>query len=279
MRNFVVVAIICLALLFGARESYAGKTYHVVKEGETADSISDKYGVNLEELASVNELGHNLIISIGQKLKIPTNKTVYPKADYCVKSGDTVKSIIEAHRIPDDKVDEFKIKNGIGRNNLIEVGQKLVVSDGVELEMVIWAMNNHINLLPGKCAPYIERMKIEAKKHGFDWWVLPGLVGNESSCDPGAIGLAGEESMYQFLPETARMVIKKHGLKGINLFDPDDATEVAALHFADLLRELNGDYERAIAAWNMGKEEARRLKKPSDWLYVKRVKYIYRLFV
>lgn len=297
MRNFVVATICFLALLFGAKESCASTTfYHVVKAGETVFSIAKQYGVSEENIRKANGIGRNNFIETGEALKI--NKLGNPEEVYhVVKAGETVYSIAKEHGV---SIEELRRNNGIGRNNLIEVGEplrvpgmkvvsvshnlkkKLTVKSSVaksDSVLISWATDNHINLLRGKCASYEERMKSAAKKHGFDWRALPAIAGNESSCDPEAVGKAGEEGMYQFLPETARMVIKEHGLRGINLFDPDDATEVAALHFSDLLKEFKGDYNRAIAAWNMGKEEARKLKEPSDWTYVKRVTYIYRLFV
>jgi LysM repeat protein len=45
--------------------------YHNVAKGETLWRISKMYGINLEELASVNRITDNTNIEIGQKLLIP----------------------------------------------------------------------------------------------------------------------------------------------------------------------------------------------------------------
>ena len=51
------------------RNSEAKVKYHIVKKGETLNSISDKYGVEIEAIKSANRLKSNKI-QAKMKLKI-----------------------------------------------------------------------------------------------------------------------------------------------------------------------------------------------------------------
>ena len=52
-------------------KSYGANEYYRVKYGDTLYSISKRYGVDINELKSINGLGRNPVIKTGQKLLIP----------------------------------------------------------------------------------------------------------------------------------------------------------------------------------------------------------------
>ncbi len=60
------------------------RNYHIVKEGETLYRISLMYNVPLEELKRINHLENN-IISVGQKLKIPSTAQL-PEKPFVLES-------------------------------------------------------------------------------------------------------------------------------------------------------------------------------------------------
>ncbi|OPY71864.1 MAG: Membrane-bound lytic murein transglycosylase D precursor [Syntrophorhabdus sp. PtaU1.Bin058] len=71
------------------------KTYHVVKKGETLGSISDKYGIDVASLRSMNNLKNDRVYP-NMKLKLAgySQKKQTPKVKYhVVKKGETLGSI------------------------------------------------------------------------------------------------------------------------------------------------------------------------------------------
>lgn len=51
------------------------QTYHIVREGETLYSISRTYGVNIEEVKSINRIEDPSQVSVGLRLRIPGHRT------------------------------------------------------------------------------------------------------------------------------------------------------------------------------------------------------------
>lgn len=98
---------------------------HTVQRGETLFSISNRYGLTLEELRSMNGISGNAI-QVGQKLRVkgqpappPAQKTQY----HTVKRGETLFSISNRYGV---SVDDLKQWNNIRNNNLM-AGKKIIV--------------------------------------------------------------------------------------------------------------------------------------------------------
>jgi membrane-bound lytic murein transglycosylase D len=75
------------------------KVYHVVKKGETLGSISDKYGIDVASLRSMNNLKNDKVYP-NMKLKLASHsqKKQAPKARYhVVKKGETLGSISDKY--------------------------------------------------------------------------------------------------------------------------------------------------------------------------------------
>ncbi|MGB9701942.1 MAG: LysM peptidoglycan-binding domain-containing protein [Candidatus Kapaibacteriota bacterium] len=87
---------------------------HIVKEGETLYTISQKYGVNLSDLKAINGLDDKSVIKVGQEIKLSPEisqnitKTVIKK--HKVKQNETLKSIAEDYGTT---VDELKKLNNL----------------------------------------------------------------------------------------------------------------------------------------------------------------------
>ena len=89
-----------------------------VNPNDTLYSISNQYGINIDELKQINNLTNNTI-KPGQVLKIPRRETTV----YTVKSGDTLYSIARTYNMT---VDELKQINNLTTNTL-SIGQILNV--------------------------------------------------------------------------------------------------------------------------------------------------------
>lgn len=125
---------------------------HLVKKGDTLDSIAKKYSASAEKIKTINNLKSNNL-SLGQRLQIPLSSSPGPEianepaatntADtsiakdtvnnkdatgnnvYIVKAGDTLWSIAKAQNIT---VDALARLNGLSSKSGLQLGQKLIVS-------------------------------------------------------------------------------------------------------------------------------------------------------
>lgn len=101
-----------------------GISSHTVKFGDTLYLISEKYGLTVKTIKSLNNLSSESIYP-GQVLKlkeIPT--TNLNEFTYTVKSGDTLYKISQNYNT---NVNTLKVRNGLVSENL-NIGQKLVIS-------------------------------------------------------------------------------------------------------------------------------------------------------
>lgn len=99
---------------------------YVVKKGDTLWGISNQYGVNVSDLAALNNIsGSNL--QIGQRLLIPNRSGNNPDNMfmYTVKKGDSLWNISKVYGTT---VDEIKRINYLTNNNLY-IGQVLRIPE------------------------------------------------------------------------------------------------------------------------------------------------------
>ena len=89
-----------------------------VRKGDTLYSISRKHNVPVRALIQENKIQSPYIIKIGQKLKIPTQKT------YTVRKGDTLYSIARKY---DLSVNQVARQNKLSPPYILKHGQKLVL--------------------------------------------------------------------------------------------------------------------------------------------------------
>lgn len=113
---------------------------HIVKQGETLYSISNEYGVSVNDIKRWNGLSGNSI-NVGEKLKIypqkvnpeppqTGQKSTSGKGRYTVKSGDTLFRIAQMYQM---SVKKLKSLNNL-TSNTIRVGQELIVESSGSTE-------------------------------------------------------------------------------------------------------------------------------------------------
>jgi len=93
---------------------------YIVKKGDSLWSISNKYGITVNDLKQYNNLNTNLI-SVGQILKIPKISNDY----YIVKKGDSLYSISKKFNT---SVNDIKSLNNL-TSNILSINQKLLISN------------------------------------------------------------------------------------------------------------------------------------------------------
>ncbi len=119
-----------------------GTLTYVVQRGDTLYSIAKRFGVTLEQLRQLNGIGSDNLIHVGQQLIIstapitatpppppPAGATATPLPDgtlvHIVQHGETLFSIARRYGVT---VEQLRRLNGIGSDNLIHTGQRLVIS-------------------------------------------------------------------------------------------------------------------------------------------------------
>lgn len=92
--------------------------FYIVQKGDSLYKIAGKYNTTVEELKKLNNLSSNLL-SIGQKLNIPSIKVDNSEETYIVQKGDSLYSISNKFNTT---VDSIKKLNNLS-SNLLSIGQ------------------------------------------------------------------------------------------------------------------------------------------------------------
>ncbi len=97
--------------------------------------------------------------------------------------------------------------------------------------------------LESQYSPLIEKI---AEEYKVDPKVIKAMVRQESSFNPNAVSKCGAKGLMQLMPGTA----KDMGVQ--NVFDPEQNIRGGVKYLASLLKRYNGDYRKAVAAYNGG---------------------------
>ena len=108
----------------------------------------------------------------------------------------------------------------------------------------------------------------DGKKSGVDSLVLHALIRQESLFQYNALSSAGAIGLMQLMPRTAAEVARRENmgkaLRRSDLLKPELNVALGAAYLADLLNAHDGDYVRAIAAYNAGESAVERWWKRAD---------------
>lgn len=99
---------------------------YYVKTGDTLYGIAKSYGVSVDDIKRLNNLGSNSL-SIGQELLIPglSSDNISSVKVYTVSKGDSLYKIANLYGI---SVDELKTVNKLA-SSVLSIGQQLVIPD------------------------------------------------------------------------------------------------------------------------------------------------------
>lgn len=102
----------------------------------------------------------------------------------------------------------------------------------------------------------------DGKKSGVDFLVIHAIIRQESLFQYNALSPAGAVGLMQLMPRTAAEVARKENmgksLRRIDLLKPELNVNLGAAYLASLLAGYDGDYVRAIAAYNAGESAVAR---------------------
>ncbi len=100
---------------------------YVVQRGDSLAGIAEKFGIDIGNLAEINQLNRKNTLKVGQKLRIPLSQgdvDAIATASYVVKKGDTLSSIAKHFHV---KIKDIVKYNRIRKRSIIHIGQKLVL--------------------------------------------------------------------------------------------------------------------------------------------------------
>lgn len=129
------VALLALLMLVASASADAGSV-HVVRAGETLNSIARAHGVSAAALAKANGISNPNLIKIGQRLVIPGGSSAGSAAKpaakpaaktYVVRRGDTLNAIAARLGV---SASALAAANGISNPNRIYPGMKLKAPGG-----------------------------------------------------------------------------------------------------------------------------------------------------
>ena len=120
----------------------------------------------------------------------------------------------------------------------------------------------------------------DGKKSGVDSLVLHSIIRQESLFQSNALSPAGAVGLMQLMPRTAAEVARKEKVRKKvrrnDLLNPEVNVALGAAYLSRLLRGYDGDYIRAVAAYNAGEAAVSRWWKNAEGdpaLFLERMSY------
>ncbi|GAB4521503.1 MAG: hypothetical protein OHK0046_32950 [Anaerolineae bacterium] len=128
-RRVLIAVLLLVSLLFMAQVTFAQTTTqsrtYTVRAGDTLRAIAARYNVELQALATTNNIQNINRIFVGQVLTIPaTGGPVTPGVSYTVQRGDSLSRIAQRYNVT---LDSLVTLNNITVNSTIFPGQVLVI--------------------------------------------------------------------------------------------------------------------------------------------------------
>ena len=108
--------------IYGKTTESNNKNYYTVKAGDSLYKIANKFNTTVNDLKALNNLSSN-ILSIGQKLLLPSNQTIANNNYYTVVARDSLYKIANKFNTT---VNELKTLNNLS-TNLLSIGQILKI--------------------------------------------------------------------------------------------------------------------------------------------------------
>jgi soluble lytic murein transglycosylase-like protein len=120
----------------------------------------------------------------------------------------------------------------------------------------------------------------DGKKSGVDSLVLHSIIRQESLFQYNALSPAGAVGLMQLMPRTAAEIARKEKIRKRfrrnDLLNPEVNVALGAAYLSRLLRGYDGDYIRAVAAYNAGEAAVSRWWSRADGdpaMFLERMSY------
>lgn len=107
-----------------------------------------------------------------------------------------------------------------------------------------------------------------ATDHGVDPYLVAAVIRQESRWRPRAVSRQGARGLMQIMPETGQWAGEKMGLGPVtpeDLFDPVVNIRIGTWYLSQLLREFDGNWAAALAAYNGGRHNVHEWLEAGRW--------------
>ncbi|MFA7636348.1 MAG: lytic transglycosylase domain-containing protein [Monoglobales bacterium] len=98
---------------------------------------------------------------------------------------------------------------------------------------------------------YSEIVTSCAEKYGVDPYLIYSVMKAESKFDESARSNKDAQGLMQITPETAEWAMEKMGISG-DIFSPEINISVGSWYLAKMIKDHDGNYTAALAAYNAG---------------------------
>lgn len=119
----------------------------------------------------------------------------------------------------------------------------------------------------GSTTDYQAQATSYAQQYGLDPQIFTKQIQQESGFDPSAVSPAGAIGIAQFMPATAQGM-------GVDPYNPSQSLDGAARLMAGYLKQYNGSYPLALAAYNAGPGNVQRYLNGTSDLPAETKRYI-----
>lgn len=103
--------------------------------------------------------------------------------------------------------------------------------------------------------PYWEHIQAEATQRGVNPWLVASLIRQESAFNPRAKSIANALGLMQIIPSVAKEEAQAVGIEDFEveqLYNPPTALKVGVFHLGRRLKDMDGSWIGATAAYNAG---------------------------
>ena len=153
-----------------------------------------------------------------------------------------------------DRINQLRNRFGLKRHNNPAVKPELHNSESVYNKI----LSKTLKQTPEVTSTEVSAKKItrddintiaeqQARKNHVSPDLIKAVISTESSYNPLAVSSAGARGLMQLMPS----VMKDYGVK--NPFNPVENIQAGVSHLGKLLKDYDGDYKKALAAYNAGK--------------------------
>jgi soluble lytic murein transglycosylase len=112
--------------------------------------------------------------------------------------------------------------------------------------------------------PFVSLITEHAKANKIPPALLFGLIREESGFDERVLSWAGAKGLTQCMPPTARMVARRHKVRGYSWAKMDEASlnvRIGSLYLGGLLKRWKGVLPMAVGSYNAGPGAMARMRK------------------
>ena len=112
---------------------------------------------------------------------------------------------------------------------------------------------------------FYEQIRSAADRAGVNAPLMLGLTREESYFNPNAQSSVGARGLMQLMPTTGADTAFKHGITGVNLFNPDMNVVLGCYHYAAVRSQLDGIEISSVAAYNSGVGAVKQWKQSLNY--------------